>query len=117
LLQAWREIYGAPLHQATGKWVGATGFGWGTFSRGCFPCLRGHHALEEYRAQAGADLLVLPEDDRCQAIRFTSTSPVDFSELCLDVYVAPASLHWTMVFTHEGLNYGPYFSRAEWGDR
>jgi hypothetical protein len=117
LLQAWREIYCAPVHEATGKWVYAGGHGWHTFSNGFFPCVRGHRALDEYHAQNSADLLVLPEDDHCSAIRCTSSSPVDFSGLCLDVYIAPSSYEWTMVFTHDHPTYGPYFSRAEWRDR
>jgi hypothetical protein len=114
LLQTWREIYCAP---ATGKWVNAGRHGWHTFSGGFFRCLRGYRALDEYNAQDAAALLVLPEDDHCAAIRCASSSPVDFSGLYLDVYIAPDSFEWTMVFTHEHPMYGPYFSRAMWRDR
>ena len=34
--------------------------------------------------------------------------------LCLDLYVFPASLEWTKVFTHEHPEIGPFFARAEW---
>jgi len=113
LLQAWREIYCAPVHEATGKWVCA-GFGWHAFSNGFFPSVRGHRALEAYNRQDSADLLVLPEGDHCSAIRCTSSAPLDFSNLYIDVYVAPSSYEWTMVFTHEHPMYGPYFSWAKW---
>lgn len=112
LLQAWREIYCEPVRAATGKWV--RGHAWHTFSGGLFPSLRAKRAMAEYHAQDAAGLLVLPEDDHSGAIRYTSSAPVDFSKLYLDLYIAPPSFEWTMVFTHEHPDYGPYFSRAEW---
>lgn len=111
LLQAWREIYCAPVQAATGKWTIA-GIGWHAFSDGYFPSLRGQRALDQYRAQESNDLLVLPEDDRETAIRCTSSTPVDFSGMG-DVYIAPTSFAWTMVFTHEDPDYGPYFAQSE----
>ena len=111
LLQAWREVYCAPIHAATGKWTRG-GFGWHTFSDGHFPSLRGRRALEQYSAQESNDLLVLPEDDHEKAIRCTSRVPVNFSEMG-DIYIAPSSFAWTMVFTHEDPEYGPYFARSE----
>jgi hypothetical protein len=110
-LQAWREIYCAPIHSATGKWTLA-GIGWHAFSGGYFPSVRGHRALDQYRIQDSNGLLVLPEDDRETAIRCTSSAPVDFSGMG-DIYIAPESFAWTMVFTHEDPDYGPYFARFE----
>jgi hypothetical protein len=115
LLQAWREVYCAPVHEATGKWVRG-GLTWHTFSYGDFPSIRGRDALDQYHAQNSTDLLVLPESDHEAAIRCTSSSPVDFSGLG-DVYISPSSFEWTMVFTHEDPEYRPYFARAEWRDR
>lgn len=115
LLQAWREIYCAPFHETTGKWATANGCAWHTFSGGFFPSIAGGRALIEYQARGSGDLLVLPESDRYAAIRCTSSVPVDFSPLRLDIYVAPSSFEWTMVFTHQYPEYGPYFARAEWG--
>lgn len=111
LLQAWREIYCAPIHAATGKWARG-GIGWHTFSGDHFPSVRGQRALEQYRAQESNGLLVLPESDHETAIRCTSSAPVDFSGMG-DVYIAPTSFEWTMVFTHEDPDFGPYFARAE----
>lgn len=119
LLQAWREVYCAPHHEATGQWVigGAGGYSWHTFSYEHFPCLEGRRALDAYAAQATSELLVLPErSNSTEALRYVSTSPIDFSGLLLDVFVAPANFEWTMVFTHEE-EFGPYFSRAEWRQR
>ena len=114
LLQAWREIYCAPVHDSTGKWAISGGPSWHTFSYGFFPCLRGSRALHEYSIKGPTDLLVLPEDDHIAAIRCKHSSPVNFSGLCIDVYVTLNSYDWTMVFTHEHPSYGPYFSKSEW---
>ena len=115
LLQAWREVYCAPVREATGMWVRG-GLAWHTFSHNYFPSVRGRRAFDQYRAQVSSDLLVLPENDHYVAIRCTSSYPVDFSGLG-DVYVAPNSFEWTMAFTHEDPTYGPYFARADWRHR
>jgi hypothetical protein len=112
LFQAWCEVYCAPIHGATGKWAPG-GIAWATFSGGYFPSIRGRRALDQYHAQEPTELLVLAED---AAIRCTSNAPVDFSGFG-DVYVAPSSFEWTMAFTHEEPEYGPYFARADWRDR
>jgi hypothetical protein len=65
------------------------------------------------KGKSPADLLVLPESDHYAALRCTSEAPLDFSALKLDIYVAPSSFEWTMVFTHEH-PYGPYLARADW---
>jgi hypothetical protein len=111
LLQAWREVYCAPLHEATGKWSAANGSSWETFSGGFFPSVGRHRALRDYSEQSADDLLALPENDHDLAIRCTSSLPIDFSPLRQDIYVAPSSLAWTMAFTHEDPIYGPYFAR------
>ena len=113
LLQSWREIYCAPVHAATGKWISGGGPSWHTFSQGPYPSLRGKPAWRKYEAQESVELLVLPEADHVAAIRCASPFPLDFSGLCLDVYVGPPSFAWTMVFTHEHPDYGPYFARVQ----
>ncbi len=116
LMQTWREIYCAPVHAATGKWVigGAGGYSWHTFSYEYFPCLEGRRALAEYSAQPVGEIIVLTE--RCNDLAFRSTEAdlPDFSDLYQDVYVAPSNFAWSMVFTHERDAFGPYFSRADW---
>ncbi len=37
LLQSWREIYCAPVHAATGKWISGGGPSWHTFSQAGLP--------------------------------------------------------------------------------
>ncbi|GAB4231341.1 MAG: hypothetical protein Tsb0032_37590 [Kiloniellaceae bacterium] len=116
LLQGWREVYCAPVHIATGSWVigGAGGYSWHTFSHEYFPCLKGCRALAEYDRQQSSEFLVLPERSNDPALRCSGPALPDFSGLYRDLYVAPASFEWTMVFTHERELFGPYFSRAGW---
>ncbi len=114
LLQAWHEVYCDPVREATGKWCPGGGPAWQCFSADYFPAVRGRRALGDYAAQSSTDLLVLPDDDHLLGIRCSSPAPLDFFGLCIDVYVAPCSYEWTMVFTHEDPDFGPYFSRAEW---
>ena len=119
LLQAWREIYCAPVPTAAGiRIIGGTGgYSWHTFSYDHFPHLTGRQALWEYFAQSASELLVLPERSSAAALCYSNDVPLDFSHLNLDLYVAPSDFAWTMVFTHEGELCGPYFSRAKWGER
>ena len=116
LLQAWREVYCAPVHAATGKWVigGAGGCTWHAFSHDYAPCLTGRQALARYAGQPAGTFLVLTERSNDAALRCEGPALPDFSDLRQDVYVAPPTFDWTMVFTHEGEALGPYFSRAEW---
>ncbi|WP_299393809.1 DUF4275 family protein [Pelagibius sp.] len=119
LLRAWRKLYCAPVPAAFGKRIlGVSGgYSWHTFSHNHFPHVAGRQALQEYSAQPARELLVLPERSSSAAFRCSSAVPPDSSRLRFDVYVAPSDFAWTMVFTHENEWYGPYFSRAEWGER
>ncbi len=116
LLQAWREVYCAPVKAATGRWVigGADGYSWHTFSYEYFHCLEGRRALAEYAMQPANEFLVLTERSHDMALRCYGPTLPDFSGLLRDVYVTPPMFDWTMVFTHEGEDFGPYFSRVEW---
>ena len=113
-MQAWCEIFCAPVSDATGVWVSHNGHGWHTFSSGFFRCLKGGKAILAYAEQDFEDVLAIPEDDHTIAIRYALQSPLDFSGLHLDVYVGPPGFAWTMVFPHGSPEQGPYFSQADW---
>ena len=113
-MQAWREIFCSPVHDATGVWVSHDGHGWHTFRNGFFRHLKGSKAILAYAEQDFGNVLAIPEDDHTTAIRYASQSPLDFSGLQLDVYVGPPTFAWTMAFPHGSPEQGPYFSQADW---
>lgn len=53
---------------------------------------------------------MVPEDERHEA--FACDVLLDFTECRTDILVFAPDLQWTIAFTHEQPNLGPYFSRA-----
>jgi hypothetical protein len=113
LMQAWRGLFARAVWDRYGKWV-HRGYHWHAFSSGLVPAKHGARALQLYLAERVTTLLVLPEDEGGSGLSCRVVAPVDFSPLRLDLLVAPPSLEWTIVFTHEQPELGPYYSRSEW---
>jgi hypothetical protein len=114
LLQAWREVYAAPYHDAKGRWK-LSQFEWHVFSFGYARALNGARAMAAYSDERSASLIVCPEDGRLPASKIIQGVLPEFREWRGDVYVWPIDLSWTMAFTHEeSIGLGPYFSRMEW---
>jgi hypothetical protein len=114
LLQSWRYVYAARLYEATGKWTWL-GYDWHVFSYRHARALAREGASNVYRAiQAPERCIVCPHDDRLPAVEIAGGALPDFRNSCLDIYVWPEGLDWTMAFTHEDGWLGPYFSRREW---
>lgn len=113
-LQSWREQFAASVHARTGKWI-HLGYEWHTFSYGFTRSKHGPRGLALYLAQSAADdVYVIPENEHHQAFTCGSRSLLDFTECRTDILVFPPNLDWTVAFTHEQPEFGPYFSRAEW---
>jgi len=114
LKQKWRENYSQGVKERTGKWI-HNGFDWHAFSYGFATASSGEKAFAEYRAVCAKDFFVVPEDFSGQiGYRCYGISLPDLSSLGDDLYVFPPSMEWTMAFTHEGPDIGPYFARKEW---
>lgn len=112
--QKWREAYCYNLHARTGKWTDGQ-YAWHVFSSGETRSLRGSRAEEEYRRLPFFEIFVIPESDRYPAVLVEEASaPINFSLLRLDLYISPAALEWTMVYTHGHPLYGPFFAWLEW---
>ncbi|MEO0461385.1 MAG: hypothetical protein AAF219_11125 [Myxococcota bacterium] len=109
-LQKWRELYCGNLHRQTGSWTGRGSHSWSTFNDSYFPSRHGEGALTEYKTQSGEGLLVLVEDQHSSGFEVVSKRPPTFENTFLDVYVTPHSMPWTMVFTHEHPEIGPFFA-------
>jgi hypothetical protein len=50
--------------------------------------------------------------EEAPAYRCRSATPLEYS--MLDCWVCPLDWEWTMVFTHEGDEYGPFFTMRDW---
>jgi hypothetical protein len=105
----WDETFCPNVHRRTGAWI-HLGYRWHAYSYGFEAALTGDAALAAYAVCAARDLLVYFEDEDLFDC-FGVASP-DFSSFGDDLYVFPADLAWTMVFTHEQcIGLGPYFAR------
>lgn len=95
-------------------------FHWHAFSYQFDPCVEGAKAMEQYSRQTGKTLIVLGESHGGSgklALKAKGLLAPDLSGLRDDLYVMPESVDWTMVFTHEHPDFGPYFSCREWCDQ
>jgi len=113
LMQQWREIYSSEVKRRTGMWI-YDNLDWHTFSWEFCPAKSGNEALSLYKEQRAVDLIMIPEFDNILAYRCEEVVSPDFSDLYMDLYVFDQSLDWTMAFTHEQPEIGPYFCKREW---
>jgi hypothetical protein len=109
-LEKWRRLYAKELHAKTGKWLHDY-FDWHVFSFGHHPAKTRDAAREAYRAVAAGDFVVVPgyAGDDLYGFRCTGRPPILEGRM-LDVLVMPTTLAWTMAFTHEQPDLGPYFA-------
>jgi len=112
-MQAWRERFARAVKAQTGKWV-HLGYEWHAFSYNFTRSKSGVRGLELYLAELGPVVYVIPEDEGDDAFICRAPALLDFSDCETDVVVFPPDLRWTIAFTHEQPDLGPYFSRAEW---
>jgi hypothetical protein len=113
LMQAWRETFAHSVKSQTGKWV-HLGYEWHAFSYDFSRSKRGARGLALYLAQVVPEVYVVPESDTECAFVCRARAFLDFSDCQTDILVFPPELDWTVAFTHEQPELGPYFSRAEW---
>jgi hypothetical protein len=59
-------------------------------------------------------LFVISEDEGRHAFKFGGCVPIDFGPCGEDLYVVPSTLDWTMAFTHEQPEIGPFFCWRSW---
>jgi hypothetical protein len=109
----WLSAFAQKVKDTHRKWV-YRGFRWHGFSYNLQPCLSGRKALATYHAQWPAEFYVFDEAlSECLRCERVADYP-DLSPLGRDVYVTHHNMKWTMVFTHEQPQIGPFFAtRAE----
>ena len=108
----WLETFARNVKAHHGKWI-YRGLRWHGFSYNLQPYdRRGLRAIDTYLAQWPAEYVVFDEDLQ-EALRCRSERYPDLSPLVQDIYVSHANLKWTMVFTHEQPDIGPYFATRD----
>jgi hypothetical protein len=114
LAKRWRSTFARNTKAKTGVET-YRGFDWHTFSYKYADCRSGQEAVDLYREAATERRhYILSFDEKPGGAIVQDLGGLDLGVLYLDLYVFPASLEWTMVFTHEYPEIGPFFARAEW---
>lgn len=111
VMQAWRETFARAVKGRTGNWV-HLGYEWHAFSYDFTRSKSGARGLALYLAEAPSEVYVFPEDDYAFLCR--APALFDFSDCEADIIVFSPDLRWTVAFTHEQPDLGPYFARSEW---
>lgn len=109
-LKRWRAVFARQLHAATGQWV-LHDIDWHVFSYEHHQANSGDAAWAEYRRLSLCSFVVISGDGRTRFGFACEGKPPDRLKAGVDIIVAPTSLDWTMVFTHEEPVFGPYFAR------
>lgn len=104
----WLDTFAQNVKRSTGSWV-HNGFKWHGFSYELEAADTGPAALKKYQNQWSAPFVVFDEKVTW-AYTCQSEGYPDFTPLGDDIYVAHHNMKWTMVFTHEQPDLGPYFA-------
>lgn len=113
LEQEWLHAFCGNVKTKTGKWV-YRGFRWHAFSYGYEDAKHGPTALEYYRSLRPKRLFVFSDTGAEIGFVCEGIAPPDLSSLHDDWYVFPRSLLWTMFFTHEQPDIGPFLACRDW---
>lgn len=104
----WLATYALRVKKNTGAWI-HNGFRWHGFSYGLQSAITGSDAVVGYQKQWPASYVVFNENNDW-AYSCTSDRYPDFTSFQADIYVAHHNMKWTMVFTHEQPDLGPYLA-------
>ncbi|WP_299193935.1 DUF4275 family protein [uncultured Litoreibacter sp.] len=108
LRKQWLNCYAARVKKETGAWI-HNRFRWHGFSYGLQAAVAGLDATIAYQALWPAPYFVF-EEENTWAYACTSDRYPDLTSLQADIYVAHHNMNWTMVFTHEQPEIGPYLA-------
>ncbi len=108
VVNKWDQVFARNVKKVTGQWI-HNRFRWHAFSYEFESSIWGPEALEKYLTQWLAAFVLFDEDlnccYRCEAQRYP-----DLTSLGWDIYVAHHNMKWTMAFTHEQPEIGPFFT-------
>jgi hypothetical protein len=109
----WLLTFSSNVKAKTGKWV-YNGYRWHAFSFNYEKSIDGHKALDYYLSLRPKRFFVFSDWGPEIGLLCEGIIPPDLSSLHTDLYVFPRSLLWTMSFTHEQPDLGPYFACQDW---
>ncbi len=108
--ERWRLAFAQNVKKTTGAWVHKR-FRWHGFSFEFQKAITGAAALNAYRSQWAAPYVLFDEEGHW-SYDCTSGNYPDFTSFAADIYVAHHNMKWTMAFTHEQPDIGPFFAEA-----
>ncbi len=108
VVRKWDQVFARKVKKATGQWI-HNRFRWHGFSYEFEPSIWGTEALGAYLAQWPAAFVLFDEDLSC-CYRCEAQGCPDLTPLGWDIYVAHHNMKWTMAFTHEQPDIGPFFA-------
>jgi len=106
---AWLKTFASLVKKKHGAYV-YLGYRWHAYSYRIQPCISGEEAIETYKHQPNSPFYVFNESLSYCALCNAEEHP-DLTSLRRDVYVAHHKLKWTMAFTHEQPQIGPFFAQ------
>ncbi len=108
VIQYWHRTFAGNVKKSTGSWI-HNRFRWHGFSYGYQNARAGDEAFNAYKNQWPAPYVVFDEDINWSYSCVSGSYP-DFTSFSADIYVAHHNMKWTMVFTHEQPDIGPFFA-------
>lgn len=106
----WLRVFASKVLKKKGVKVFG-GYMWHGFSFRIEDAIAGAEAELAYKEQAEAPFVILDEDGEL-CLQCEPSAYPDLTELADDFYVAHHKMEWTMVFTHEQPEIGPFFARV-----
>ncbi len=108
VIRHWHSTFARNVKRETGSWIHGR-FRWHGFSYGYQNAQGGIEALSTYRNQWPAPYFIFDED-LTWLYGCNSDAYPDLSSFRADIYVSHHNMKWTMVFTHEQPEIGPFFA-------
>jgi hypothetical protein len=105
LVNRWLKSFCVPVFDRTGKWVYKS-FKWHAFSFEFVHAVSGTKALDVYQRHPLKEYILF-NDDESWAFKCSGGSHPNLHE---DAYLVPLDFKWTMAFTHEQPNIGPFYA-------
>lgn len=109
LRMRWLRSFAGVVKKQQGEWV-YRGFKWHAFSYNFYPSKNGKAATADFQKTKGQFYIFDEEETFGFLNKPTRLFRPDLSTFRTDLYVTAYDFSWTMVFTHEQPEIGPFFA-------